>query len=373
MTTLSNIKLFDGTQFRDETSISILDGIIKELGNKTTGIDMGGVILSPGLIDLHTHGQMGEDSMRPGGVMHIASTQVQFGVTSFCPASVTDSDENTRIFLDNVRHAMEYSKGARVLGAYLEGPYLDHSLRGAHDARYIKDPSISHYSALVNGYEDIIVRVTLAPEKDGGMELVKYLADQGIIVSIGHSAANAEETLEAIRHGVNSTTHTFNAVHPLHHRRPGILGVALTHPDISAEFIADMIHIDPLIVKLIYLAKGLERCFYCTDSMEAAGMPDGCYKLGPSVITVENGVARKGDLLAGSTLTMDHGLRLLVEQASIPLQDALRMGTRNPADIIGRPDLGRLLPGAKADFALWDKSLHLKATYVGGQCLYRAD
>ncbi|MGI6617239.1 MAG: N-acetylglucosamine-6-phosphate deacetylase [Saccharofermentanales bacterium] len=373
MTTLSNIKLFDGTRFRDETSISIHDGIITELGNTTTGIDMGGKMLSPGLIDLHMHGQMGEESMRPGGVVRIAFTQLMFGVTSFCPASVTDSDENTRIFLENVRQAMISPKGARVLGAYLEGPYLDHDLRGVHDERYIKDPSVSHYIELVDGYEDIIARVTLAPEKNGGMELVQYLADQGITVSIGHSAANAEETMDAIRHGVNTTTHTFNAMHPLHHRQPGVLAVALTHPDISAEFIADMIHIDPLIVKLIYLAKGVEKCFYCTDSMEAAGMPDGDYQLGPSTISVENGIARKGDRLAGSTLTMDHGLRLLVEQAGIPLHDALRMGTRNPADIIGRTDIGRLLPGAKADFVLWDESLHVKATYVDGQCLYCAD
>ena len=202
------------------------------------------------------HGQMGENSMRPGGVMRISATQVQFGVTSFCPASVTDSDENTRIFLENVRQAMTYRKGARVLGAYLEGPYLDHDLRGVHDDRYIKDPSISHYCALVDGYEDIIVRVTLAPEKDGGMELVQYLTDQGITVSIGHSAASADETRKAIRLGINTTTHTFNAMRPLHHRQPGVLGVALTHPGISTEFIADMVHINPLIVKLIYLAKG---------------------------------------------------------------------------------------------------------------------
>ncbi|NMA18077.1 MAG: N-acetylglucosamine-6-phosphate deacetylase [Clostridiaceae bacterium] len=373
MTTLSNIKLFDGTHFRDETSITFHDGIITELGNMTCGIDMGGQMLTPGLIDLHMHGQMGENSMRPGGVMRISATQVQFGVTSFCPASVTDSDENTRIFLENVRQAMTYRKGARVLGAYLEGPYLDHDLRGVHDDRYIKDPSISHYCALVDGYEDIIVRVTLAPEKDGGMELVQYLTDQGITVSIGHSAASADETRKAIRLGINTTTHTFNAMRPLHHRQPGVLGVALTHPGISTEFIADMVHINPLIVKLIYLAKGVERCFCCTDSMEAAGMPDCDYQLGINAISVENGIARKGDRLAGSTLTMDRGLRLLVEEADIPLRDALRMGTRNPAEIIGRRDLGRLLPGAKADFVLWNETLQVTATYVDGQCLYHAD
>ncbi len=373
MIILSNIKLFDGICFRDETAIAFDNGVITELGNMTTGIDMGGRMMTPGLIDLHIHGQMGEDSMRPEGVSHISATQVQFGVTSFCPTSVTNSNHAIRAFLENVRQAMTTSQGARVLGAYLEGPYLDQSLRGVHDSRFLKDPLISHYRALVEGYEDLIIRITLAPEKTGGMSLVQYLVNQGITVSIGHSSATADETENAIRLGVSTTTHTFNAMHPLHHRQPGVLGVALTHPDIKLEFIADMVHIDPLIVELIYKVKGVEGCFYCTDSMEAAGMPDGHYRLGPSNVTVENGIARKGDRLAGSTLTMDRGLRLLVEQTNIPLHDALRMGTSNPADVIGRSDLGRLLPGTKADFVLWDESLHVKATYVDGQCLYRAD
>ena len=373
MTVLSNLKLFDGTRFLDETAISFDNGTITALGTMTNGIDMGGRLLSPGLIDLHMHGQMGEDNMRPGGTTHIATTQPQFGVTSFCPTSVTDSDEQTRVFLENVRLAMESAQGARVLGAYLEGPYLDYELRGVHDERFLKEPSISHYRALVEGYEDLIVRVTLAPEKKGGMELVRFLADQGITVSIGHSAATAVETTEAVRLGVSTTTHTFNAMPALHHRQPCVLGVALTHPDLKAEFVADMVHIHPLIVKLIYLAKGVEGCFYCTDSMEAAGMRDGIYRLGNGTVSVQNGIARKGERLAGSTLTMDQGLRLLVEEADIPLHDALRMGTRNPADVIGRPDLGRLVPGSKADFVLWDDTLHVEATYVEGRCLYRAD
>lgn len=373
MTVLSNLKLFDGTRFLDETAISFDNGTITALGTMTNGIDMGGRLLSPGLIDLHMHGQMGEDNMRPGGTTYIATTQPQFGVTSFCPTSVTDSDEQTRVFLENVRLTMESAQGARVLGAYLEGPYLDYELRGVHDERFLKEPSISHYRALVEGYEDLIVRVTLAPEKKGGMELVRFLADQGITVSIGHSAATAVETTEAVRLGVSTTTHTFNAMPALHHRQPGVLGVALTHPDLKAEFVADMVHIHPLIVKLIYLAKGVEGCFYCTDSMEAAGMRDGIYRLGNGTVSVQNGIARKGERLAGSTLTMDQGLRLLVEDADIPLHDALRMGTRNPADVIGRPDLGRLVPGAKADFVLWDDTLHVEATYVEGRCLYRAD
>lgn len=373
MTVLSNLRIFDGTRFRDETSIAFENGLITALGSVTTGMDMGGRLISPGLIDLHMHGQLGEDNMCPGGTMRIAATQPQFGVTSFCPASVTDSDEQTRVFLENVRRAMVSSQGARVLGAYMEGPYLNDEYRGVHDARFLKDPSVSHYCSLVAGYEDLIARVTLAPEKDGGMELVRFLAGQGITVSIGHSSATADETMEAVRLGVSTTTHTFNAMPALHHRQPGVLGVALTHPDLKAELIADMVHLHPLVVKLIYLAKGVEGCFYCTDSMEAAGMSDGLYNLGRRTVTVQGGVARQGDRLAGSTLTMDRGLRLLVGQADIPLNDALRMGTRNPADIIGRTDLGRLVPGGKADFVIWDDTLHAKATYVEGRCLYRAD
>lgn len=372
MTTISNVRIFDGTSFRRETSITFTDGYITDLHDRSDGIDMHGLLLCPGFIDIHMHGLKGFDSMRSQDIEKIAMSQVQYGVTSFCPASITETDQRIRNYLSDIRQAMALDHGARVLGAYLEGPYLAESVRGAHDKAKLRRPNISHYKNLVAGYEDIILRLTVAPEISGGMELVKYLVNHGVIVSIGHSAATAEEASKAIEYGITCSTHTCNGMEPLHHRKPGVLGVVLTDDAISAEFIADLVHINPLMIKLIYKTKGIAGCYYCTDSMEAAGMPDGEYHLGNEVITVKAGIAQKNNSLAGSTLTMDQGLRNLVNTVGLSLSDALRMGTRNPADIINRSDLGRIAVGTVADFILLDSSLNVQATYVRGICEYRA-
>ena len=372
MNTICNVRIFDGAAFRPETAVTFDQGTVTALDHRQDGEDMGGLLLSPGFVDVHMHGQKGLDSMRPGDNAKMALTQVQYGVTAFCPASITETDGPIRAYLADIRSAMALDRGARVLGAYLEEPYLAQAVKGAHDAAKLRDPELDHYRALTAGFEDEIVRVTLAPERKGGMELVEYLKTHGVVASIGHSVATAEEAARAVRLGVTCSTHTCNGMEPLHHRKPGVLGVTLTDGSISAEFIADLIHIDPILIQLIYRAKGVEGCYFCTDSMEAAGMPDGDYHLGNEAITVTNGMAMKNGGLAGSTLTMDQGLRNLAQRVGVPLADALRMGTRNPADIIGRADMGRIAPGAKADFILLDRDLQVRATYVRGTCEYRA-
>ena len=201
---------------------------------------------------------------------------------------------------------------------------------------------------------------------------MQYLKGRGVVASIGHSVATAAEASRAVALGITCSTHTCNGMEPLHHRKPGVLGVTLTDDGIRAEFIADLVHIDPILIRLIYRAKGVEGCYFCTDSMEAAGMPDGNYHLGNEAITVKNGMALKGESLAGSTLTMDQGVRNLAQKVGLPLADALRMGTRNPADVLERKDLGRVAIGAKADFVLLDDGLRVCATYVRGRREYSA-
>ncbi len=372
MSTIYNVRVFDGMNFRDETAVSFENEYITALDSRQEGKDMGGLLLCPGYVDIHMHGQKGLDSMRPGDNEKMALTQVKYGVTSFLPASITETDAAIRAYLKDIRSAMKMERGARVLGAYLEGPYLTKAFRGAHDAAKLRDPDLTHFKALTTGFEDEIRRVTLAPEKAEGMALVEYLKKQDIVVSIGHSAATAQETTQAIALGVTCSTHTCNGMELLHHRKPGVLGVTLTDNNIKAEFIADLIHIDPVLIKLIYRAKGVDGCYFCTDSMEAAGMPDGNYHLGKEAITVKNGIALKGNGLAGSTLTMDQAVRNLSGRMQLPLADVLRMGTRNPADILGRNDLGRVTVGAKADFVLLDTQLFVRATYVRGRLEYTA-
>lgn len=364
---LCNARIFDGTSFLPQTAVTFENGVITALHDGKGGIDAGGNLLAPGFVDIHMHGIRGLDSMRPGNIREMTGILVQYGTTSFCPASLSETDPAIRSYLRDVHDAMNLNSGARVLGAYLEGPYLAEPVRGAHDAEKLRDPLVSHYKELVSGYEADICRVTLAPERNGGMELTAFMSERGIAVSIGHSEATASQVLEAARLGLNSSTHTCNGMRPLHHRDPGVLGAILTEDRIRAEFIADLIHIDPLMIQLIYRAKGPANCYYCTDAMEATGMPDGTYRLGMEVVTVENGIASKNGSLAGSTLTMDRGLRNLVQKAGIPLCDAVRMATRNPADVLGRKDIGRIEAGAKADFVLLDNDLRVISAYVRGK------
>lgn len=369
---IGNVRIFDGIRFIDDTSVWFENGKIRETGTMAFDVDGKGMLLAPGFVDIHMHGLMGFDSMRPGDVAHIARAEPQFGVTAFCPASVSDTDMATQQYLESVAQAKSLRLGARVIGAYLEGPFLCAQTRGAHDMAKLRDPTIKNYRSLVGGYGGLVVRVTLAPEKPGGYMLVRELARQGVFVTIGHSAATAEEMLHAIDSGITGNTHTCNGMMPMHHRAPGVLGVSLADARVCAELIADMVHVHPLVVKVIYRAKGAEKCYFCTDSIEATGLPDGDYMLGVEQVTVQNGIARltHGDSLAGSTLTMDKGLRNLVEKAGIPLADALRMSSRNPADAIGRRDLGRIEPDACADFILLDDVLRVCACYVRGNCEY---
>jgi N-acetylglucosamine-6-phosphate deacetylase len=372
MTALKNVRIFDGISFRPEKGLSFENGKIIALCGED-GEDKHGWILAPGFIDLHMHGLQGHDAMRPGQLSLIAAGEVQFGTTAFCPASITADDDSTQVYLEQVRQARKLDKGARVLGAYLEGPFLAYKTRGAHDPNLLRDPSAENYRRLVGEYGKEVVRITLAPELPGGFELVKKLADQGVVVSIGHSEATYEQTIESINLGIGSTTHTCNGMQPLHHRNPGVFCAVLNDPRIKAEFIADLQHVHPQVLRLIFRNKGVEGCYYCTDSLEAAGLGDGEYHLGtdPQPIVVKNGLALKNGGLAGSTLTMDKGLRNLVNVVGLPLEQALRLGTYNPAQVMGRQDLGRIIPGACADFVLLDENLEVRETYVRGVCEYR--
>lgn len=369
---IGNVKIFNGVRFIDDTAVCFEAGRIVSTGTMVPDIDGKGMILAPGFVDIHMHGLGGYDSMRPGQVKKIALLEPRYGVTAFCPASMTDTDEATQTYLQSVKMAMSLERGARVIGAYLEGPFLSEETKGAQDASKLRDPTLENYYRLVGGYGNIVSRITLAPERSGGYELTRMLSEAGVVVSIGHSAASTEEILHAVDCGITGNTHCCNGMKLMHHREPGVLGVSLTDERVWAEFIADMIHISPIIVKLIHKAKSVEKCYFCTDSIEAAGMPDGNYMLGAAHVTVKDGIAHltDGDSLAGSTLTMDKGLRNLVERAGIPVADALRMSSRNQADVIGRRDLGRIEPGACADFALLDNALQVRGCYIRGVSEY---
>lgn len=373
MDTISNVRIFDGRKFLNETAISFSDGKIVSTHCNRCGLDMQGMILAPGFVDIHMHGLLGNDAMHKGAIEAMAKAEPQFGTTSFCPASITATDENIKLYMERIHEARKMKRGARVLGAYLEGPFLAESTCGAHDKTLLCDPELVHYEHLVECYEEDVVRITIAPERPGGDELIRTLSDRGIVVSIGHSAASYEEAIHSFDLGIQSTTHTCNGMFPLHHRNPGVMCAILNDDRVKAEVIADLHHVHPQVIRMLYRSKGVDGIYFCTDSLEATGQPDGVYHTGndPRPVVVKDGIATKDGGLAGSTLTMDKGLRNLVNVVGIPLEQALQMGTRNPADVLKRLDIGRIEQGASADFVLLNDGLEVCATYIRGNLEYR--
>lgn len=374
MKLLYNAKIFDGNAFLLADALAIEAGRIGFVGRRSEmnsaaaeEVDMQGQIVAPGFVDVHIHGCMGHDCMHAGGAQAMAEALPRFGVTSFCPTSVSDSAEATRTFLHEVKEAMRREQGSRIIGAHLEGPFLAPKARGAHEERFLRLPSEKAYSALTEGYGELIVRVTLAPELPGAMALIERLTSERVVVSIGHTAADAETCREAIERGASLATHTFNAMPQLHHRNPGATGELLTNAGVRCEFIFDGIHVDPIMADLMLRAKGPGMAFVCTDGMQAAGMPDGHYKLGSMDVEVRDGRALIGETLAGSTLTMDTALRNLVHLLDMPIEQALSMLSYIPAQALGLADeIGRIAPGYQADFVVLNDALEVESCYVRG-------
>ena len=220
-------------------------------------------------------------------------------------------------------------------------------------------------------YEGVIVRVSLAPEKRGGMELISYLAQKGVVVSAAHTDSMAKEMEEAISKGISIATHTFNGFYPVHHRQENSIAVVLTDDRIICEFIPDLQHINVYAARLIMKAKGFEKTFICSDALEPSQQGDGIYSLAGSKVIVRDSVARLEDgRLAGSTICILQGVRNLVNIMKIPLCKALRLGTYNPANAIGNSSIGRIAVGAQADFLLLSEDLQLMQTYIRGKLEY---
>jgi len=318
----------------------------------------------PGFIDLHVHGGAGRDMMEGGDAPHtIARLHARHGTTSLLATTMTAPLEDIDRALESIGSACA-ARGAgeaRILGVHLEGPYINAGKLGAQPpfAREASLAEVAHFEALAP-----LRLITVAPELEGHLALVRQLADAGIRVQIGHTSGSYEDGVKALEHGAAGFTHLFNAMPGLHHREPGMAGAALAHAQ-YAEIIPDLLHVHPGAIKVAL------RCIpqlYCvTDSTAAAGMPDGDYMLGRQVVHKCMGGVRLGDgTLAGSTLTMDQALRNLVA-LGLDLPDASRRVSTNAADYLGEPLRGRLAPGCFADLVVLDRDLKLKAVYIEGE------
>lgn len=338
--------------------------------------DLGDGLVAPGYVDLHIHGGGGCDVM--GDVAEALPTVerllARHGVTSYYPTTVTAAMDVTLRALERLADAIERGEqrgknaasGAVPLGIHLEGPFISHARRGVHPPQDLLPPKLETFERFWQAARGRIRMMTIAPELEGASEVIAEAAQRGVCVSLGHSDADFEAAERGVAAGARHATHTFNAMRPLEHRRPGILGLVLTDHRVSADIIADGVHLDPAIVRLFANAKGPEQTVLITDAAAATGMPDGRYRLGSLEVDVHDGKCTHDGKLAGSVLTMDRAVRNLAEFTGWDLAQAIAAASRNPARVAGLLNKGDLVVGADADFVVLNHEGEVLRTFIGG-------
>lgn len=336
-------------------------------------IDAQGKYVSPGFLDLHIHGAGGKDTMDgETNALHVISqTIASKGVTGFLATTMTMSREKIQNALEAIQSAMkEPVTGAKILGAHMEGPFINPKFKGAQNEEYVAEPQYDY----IAGYEDIVKIITIAPEMDADFNFIKKVKEKtNILLSIGHSDASYEIACEAVKFGVSRATHLFNAMNSLHHRKPGILGMVFNR-NISCEMIADKIHVHQALFQTLLNIKGKDKVILITDSIRAGCMEDGISELGGQKIIVKNNSARLEDgTLAGSVLTLNKAVQNVYENTDLTLFEAVALASYNPAKDIGlEQNKGSLEVGKDADIILFNEDFFVSHTIVEGKTVYVA-
>jgi N-acetylglucosamine-6-phosphate deacetylase len=292
------------------------------------------------------------------------------GVTSYLPTTVTAPTDTILRALERLGREVRSEDGkagrARPLGIHLEGPFISHAKRGVHPPECLQSPDVGLFDRFFDAANGAMRMMTFAPELPNAREFIAHAVERGVVVSLGHSDADYQQAQAGIAAGANTATHTFNAMRPLDHRDPGILGAALTSDDLFADIIADGVHVHPDVVRLFLEAKGEERAILITDAISATGMPDGRYQLGPFEVEVKGDRCEYNGKLAGSVLTLDRAVRNAAKFANWPLARAVRLATQNPAALLGLSNQGRLAVGADADVVVLTSAGDIKKTITSG-------
>lgn len=370
-------KVWIGGQFMP-AQIEISEDKIQRIyayGEKPAEEDYDERAILPGFIDIHTHGSYGFDTNdgEPSGLRNWMERIPEEGVTSVLPTTVTQMPDVLTKAVANVAAVIEEGyQGAEILGIHFEGPYLDMAYKGAQPPEAIAKPSVEQFKMYQDAAKGWIKYITISPEHDEDFELIRYCAEHGVVVSMGHSSATYEEALMAVANGATSMTHVYNGMTPLHHRNPGLVGAALRIRDIYGEIIGDGHHSHVGALNLFFQSKGRERGILVTDSLRAKHCPPGGnYQLGGHDIEIgEDGLARlKGtDTIAGSMLQMNQGLRILIEEAGVPVDTAINACTLNPARCLGVDDRkGKICAGYDADLVVLDKDYRVVQTWCRGK------
>jgi N-acetylglucosamine-6-phosphate deacetylase len=330
--------------------------------------------LVPAYVDIHIHGCAGHDVMEatPDAFRAIGSYLAGRGVGAYFPTTVTSPREDTMGSLAGLareirRNAETEYRGATPLGIHLEGPFLSHSKRGVHTDSLLEPPSIELFDRFWQAAEGMICLMTIAPELPGATELIAHATALGVRCSMGHSDARVCEAELAYVAGARSATHTFNAMRALDHREPGLAAYVLDKRSLFAEIICDGIHVDPMMVRLFVKAKDEDHIILVTDGMSATGMPDGIYMLGEMEVEVRDGRCTSNGTLAGSVLTLDRGVRNLMEFTGASLNTAVAAASRNPSLLMGiEENWGALNVGGRANITVLSSSAEVVQTFLAG-------
>lgn len=374
--------LFNSGQTLDYPLVEVEDGTISairslsrdefEKAPATRRFDQATIV--PAYVDIHMHGCAGRDVMEAtsDALTEVGKYLARHGVAAYLPTTVTASCENTVRALGGLSREVERAHtkngaGAKPLGIHLEGPYLSSTKRGVHSADLLRAPSVESFGRYWQASEGRIMLMTIAPEIPGALETIAYATSLGVRCSLGHSNATAPQARAGKEAGAASATHTFNAMRSMDHRDPGLAAYVLDEEELYAEIIADGFHVDPMMVRLYFKAKGAERVVLVTDSMSATGMPDGKYMLGEMEVDVLEGRCTSGGTIAGSVLTLDRAVQNFAQFTGADLGAAVTAASLNPAKLIAQDsEWGRIEVGRNANFAVLSQSGEVMETFLRG-------
>ena len=368
-------------QVIDKAYLAIEDGkfgpILMEEPQDAPIKDYSQSIVAPGLVDTHIHGYKSHDVMDNDfeGIKVISEGLLSCGVTSWLPTTLTSSAELLNDVCETIGNHYQEVTGAKIRGIFLEGPFFTEKYKGAQNPKYMSDPSVDKLAKWHELSQGLVNKIAIAPERKGVKEFIEFAKSKGVYTALAHSDATYEEAAAAVDAGANIFVHIYNGMSGLHHRKPGMVGAALSLDKVFAEMICDGHHVHPAAARVVTRARGPKETVLITDCMRAGGMGEGQSRLGEFEVVVKDGTARLKDTgnLAGSILELKQGVKNVVDWGLVSPAEALRMASLTPAQSVGIESVcGRIAPGYEADFIVVSDQLELEATYLDGELRYQA-
>ncbi len=344
-------------------------------GSEHQIFDFGVNYICPGFINLHVHGSGGVDVMDNSyhALDWMSRALAEGGTTSFLATTMSaPRQELLEVVRTIANTGLRGTKGAQVIGAHLEGPFLNPGKKGAHKEEDLRLPDINEFKEYIDAGNGAVKMVTVAPELPDIIPVIKFARSRGVVVSLGHSVASIAQVDEAFAAGLSHVTHAFNAMSGLHHRDLGTTGAIMSMKQLTADVIPDGLHVHPSVIKILVQAKGIDRVCAITDCIRAGGMGNGIFEFGGRKVIVRDGAARLADgTISGSVISMAEAVKTIVEKVGLSLNEAVKMASANPAGILGLNSKGVLMPGKDADVVVLDRNFRVLMTVVAGKIVYQ--